>query len=278
VKLRLIALSASLALFACAPEQPEVTRGCDSISECPLGDVCDRDLSECVPEPKNRFLGAFQCTVGIGPEVQELSEVVGNIDGDRWVLPGSLCWISTLQNTNTNVLSLGFHSPLGAGSLQVFLGLDALSDRRADIGPATGEGLDWASLENFETFTAFGYSRTGSVEFSKVPAFGDTIKGYIDIDMIGTARDDALWGAPCPRGLADCGDKTSAASGVAVCANVLNGPVCTSSCLTGGNGACSVDDGVCVQGLCTKPCLSHEDCDGGLRCVEGNPGEANGCF
>lgn len=281
MKRSVFALAVVVTLAGCAPEQRDVTLGCDSISDCPLGDVCDRELGECVPEPEDRFLGAFRCTVGIGPEIQELSEVVGAIGSDRWALPGALCWLTETQDFYGNpveLLTLAFHSPLGSGSLLVKLRLAGLADRRGELGLVMDERFDSASLEDLETFTAYGYSKSGSVQLSQVPKPGDTIEGYLDVTMLATPREDALWGAPCPRGLADCGDKTIDAGGVAFCTNLLNGPVCTSSCATGGNGACSVGDGVCVQDMCTKECVNHADCAGGLRCTLGNAGEPSGCF
>lgn len=262
------------ALLACAPEQPSETDGCDSIADCPLDEVCDRELGECIPEPEDRFLGRFHCTVGSknqSPEALELSEITGRIGTDRWALPISICNI----NTASELMVLGFSSPFSGSNLRVWLDASPLTAKRT-LGPVVDLRVDSASIEDYETFTAYGHSRVGMVEFSRVPAVGLEVDGYLDVAMYPAVREDALPGVPCPRGLADCGDKTLEAGGIVFCTNLSNGPMCTSACSA--NGDCSVGDGVCVQGFCTKPCTQHEDCASPLRCTTGDPGESNGCF
>ena len=79
-----------LAAIGCDVDPVEPIVGCESLSECPLGMICDPDKSKCVAEPNERFVGAFKCFVR--EEGDELvgvpgSEVLGRLGEDRWTLP-----------------------------------------------------------------------------------------------------------------------------------------------------------------------------------------------
>jgi hypothetical protein len=276
-------LAAFAAFGACAPEQPKKTVGCDSVVDCPLGKVCDRALGECIDEPENRFLGAFHCTPQSNTAVDNLqvSEVSGRIGTDHFSLPSAVCLIDPANDS----LTVGLQSLLDGTNLEVWVRISDLRNNVAKLGIAT-DGINSAGLTNFDTDTAFGYSNEGTLSFSATPVEGKALDGYLDVTMYPSVDADALFGAPCPRGLADCGNLTVDGGGVALCANVVNGLMCVSTC--SGDGDCIKGKGAaCVhdanaapgdKGLCTMPCQSHADCQAPLRCVQGKAGESNGCF
>jgi hypothetical protein len=139
-----------------------------------------------------------------------------------------------------------------------------------------------ARLEDINNSIGYGYSSQGFLELSEPPEIGVTVEGYLDVDMYPVVDEDVLFGEPCPRGRADCGEVTAQAGGAEFCDDLMNGPVCSRSCEA--NGGCSVGDGVCLfadpglPGFCTRPCTSNADCTPPLECVAGDPGEGNGCF
>jgi hypothetical protein len=266
---------ATLLLLGCAPEQPEATDGCESIVECPIGKVCDRSVGECIEEPENRFLGGFHCTFRAPKESGdfEISEVSGSVATDHYSLPELSCTLYP----DDDVMTVGFHSLLNPTNLLVFLQTSHLTKGSVKIGTAVDakNGLDWGYLTNFDTLQNPAFSEAGTISFEGTPTLGKAVDGYIDLSMYPTVKDDVLFGVPCPRGLADCGTYDSDVGGADHCVDLANGPVCTTSC--DGDVDCKVGDGVCVQGFCSKPCMRHEDCTP-LRCVQGDPGQSNGCF
>jgi hypothetical protein len=266
--------------FACAPAQPEATAGCESIVDCDLDSVCDRSIGQCIPQPPNRFLGEFHCQVIDGSPftMLELSEVTGAIQGDRWSLPSAFCLLQSMSD----LLVLGFSDPGKNGyQFSVTVSASQISAGPVRLGPSFDIGLNSATMENADAFTAFGYSASGTVEVTPQPTLGQELDGYLDVDMYPVSGGEASFGIPCPRGLADCGSKTVDAGGAAFCAtpqniNGLSGPMCTRACA--GTGDCSVGNGVCVQGGCTLACTSNAGCMAPLVCTPGKPGEGSGCF
>jgi hypothetical protein len=262
------------ALAACAPAQPAATVSCGSLADCALGQVCEPSTSRCVDEPANRFVGKFQCTVfdkpGQAGQDLELAEVVGHVGADRFSLPGVFCLL------DKKTLTLGFSDLVADDHLTVFLSAAEAASAHVDLKPFFDTGLDAASMESGSTFTAFGYSASGTVDLASPAAVGEALTGYVSIDVTPSAQADALFGAPCPNGRADCGRKTLDVGGVALCSDVKDGPMCSSVCK--GSGDCALGNGVCVLGLCTKVCKSDRDCGAPLKCIAGDPGEGSGCF
>ncbi|MBX3185342.1 MAG: hypothetical protein KIT72_16635 [Polyangiaceae bacterium] len=267
----------SLAAVACAPEAQEATASCNSITDCPLGEVCNHSFGMCMPEPPNRFLGAFQCTVidsPMGGDNLELSEVIGRIRDDRWALSSVFC----LFNPQRGTMLFGFQSLLSQRvGLTVHVDADELTRTGVvELGPYFDAGSNAANMEDLDRLLALGHSIGGYINIWGIPRIGALLAGYLDVTMLPTAEADALFGAPCPNGLAECGRKTFEAGGVAFCSVANETPVCTRLC--DGSGDCSLGGGVCVQGLCTRACAGHSDCAPPLECFAGNPGEPNGCF
>jgi hypothetical protein len=264
--------------FGCAPSQPEETDGCTSISDCPLTDVCDMQLGECIPEPEDRFLGSFICEVN--SDEQGSSEVVGAIGVDRWVLP----WVSCSLTSGGGAMLLVFSSPFANEQLMVFLDAAALADRTTTLRRSPGvDGLDWARMANDATCTAYGYSREGKLELSARPVEEKVVGGYLDFTVDRVSDEDIVYGELCPRGLADCGSRTwdcGVNGGAQFCSDFTDddrdGPTCSRICTL--DAECAEGGGVCVQGQCTKACINHDDCESPLRCIVGGAGESNGCF
>jgi hypothetical protein len=256
---------------ACAPDQPQETVRCQSLSDCSLGQVCNQPAGNCIDEPSNRFLGSFQCTVDAMQNLQP-AEIVGRVGSGRWSLASAFCQVTPKGDQ----ILLGFSDLFAGDQLTVSVATaDALTQRVA-LKPFFDVGDDAASFENGNTFTAYGYSSTGTVTFSSRPTPGSSVTGYLDVSMYPVVDADALFGAACPRGRADCGKKTLEAGGVALCASLQDGPFCTRTC--SGNGDCSVGNGACVDTLCTKACTKNADCDPSLRCIAASIGQGSGCL
>ena len=266
--------------LGCAPEQPAEQIGCDSLSDCALGEICDKAVNSCIPEPENRALGAFSCTVTDSTEATglELSDVILRIADDRWSLPSVGC----IQRPGAPTLLLTMQSLTSGGGMVVLLDAADLADGRVALGPHVDVGVNAAMMQDFESFDLFGTSNSGSVEMTPTPQVGRRISGHLDVSFFPVvsleppADDDALFGIPCPRGLADCGDKTGEVGGADACFNVTeSGPVCTRFCEA--NSDCALGEGVCVSGFCTRACNTHADCTP-LQCYAGDPGQSAGCL
>jgi hypothetical protein len=265
-----------LLVGACAPDQPPATVGCNALADCPLGQVCDQSVGQCIDEPENRFLGGFQCTIteptSESSQAPGASEVVGRIGTNRWSLAGTA--FCTLQG---DTLQLGFVDVLSqAFGLSVTVSATEAATGQVALMPCFGECVDAATMENSSTFTRFGSSSSGRVAFSPPPSVGAQVTGYLDVFMTPAASGDALFGATCPNGIADCGTTTFEGGGVGQCGIVPPGTLCMRNC--NGNGDCSVGNGVCVSGTCTKSCASSADCTAPLECVAGDAGEGSGCL
>jgi len=268
----------ALALFGCAPEQPQATDGCETLTDCQINQVCEVPTHTCIDEPENRFLGSFSCTID-DKEKLEPSQVIGHVENDRFSLPTALCSLQGEEDEIFTLLAFGY----SAGDiLQVRVPVKDLSDGNASIGLFLGtEGVSGASLENFDTYVGSGYSHEGTLTLSARPATGRLVTGYVDVTMYPTMNvrgvdDDAIFGIPCPRGRADCGEKLADVGGADSCFAALDTPMCSRPCDTDGD--CSLGSGTCVQGRCTRPCTSSRDCVAPLTCIKGDPGESNGCY
>lgn len=287
--LRCLGAACLFATLGCAPDQPEATSGCQSISDCNLGDVCDRPNNRCIPEPQNRALGAFACTVTDTPEAPglELSEVIATKEDDardprwddRWALPSVGCML----RPQSNALLLTMQSLTSGGALIMRIDVADLASGRVTVVPHMDVGTNAATLQDRETYDLFGSSKSGFVTFSGRAVVGAVLEGYLDVDFYPVvdlppnmeAKDDVIFGVPCSRGLADCGEKTGDVGGAEACLNAESGPVCTRFC--DNNSDCALGDGVCTGGLCTRPCQTHADCTP-LQCFEGSPGQSPGCL
>jgi hypothetical protein len=269
----LIALACA---FGCAPDQPAPTASCASLADCPLEKVCDRAAATCIAEPENRFLGGFRCTVVDEADTRELqtpAEVVGRLGAARFALTRASCRLSVERDRLAIVL--GSTSSEGL-ALKVTLTASKIAEAPVTMKPFFGSGVDAAAMEDTKTGTMFGSSAAGHVEISGPATIASVLTGYLDVAMHQTANADALFGAPCLRGRADCGRRTPEGGGVGLCAVVRQGgsPMCTSACE--GDADCPTINAVCVKGACTKSCQTQADCMAPLECFA-EP-EGNGCF
>lgn len=263
---------ASAIVLGCAPEQAVAGSSCSRISDCPLDQVCELPAGVCIPEPPNRFLGSFECTIAVDGAAAglELSEVVGRIGAQRWVLPSAACTVITKQER----LYFVFQGPGTKTNLNVQARLDELASGEVVLGPFLTTGDNAAEMADRATATAFGYSGAGRIALTGTIADGEHVTGYIDVEMIPTVQADARFGAACPRGRADCGRKTAEGGGVAQCTKLASSPVCVGFCDRPED--CS--DSTCVGGFCTKACTTKKDCDPSLACVPNEAGTARGCL
>ena len=279
---RVLAAAPALAFaaLACAPDQPAATATCTSIRDCPLREVCDRVQKTCIPEPADRFTGAFSCKIEVpgGPNlgVLQLSEVVGRLDRDRYTLPGVFCLL------DDTVVTLGF-APATAGGAYLSVYIDAAKARsgRVTLKPALGGGNDDAAiLDDPDIGKLHGTSLDGYVELTGNLAIGSEVKGYLDVTMLRAPRSAPRFGEPCPRGLAECGDTSREVGGASRCIQVVKSnptPICTRLCKA--NGDCSVGKGICSDGFCSKPCETHANCTPPTQCFASENGvDPSGCY
>jgi hypothetical protein len=268
---------------ACAPDQPAATQGCKSVTDCALGSLCDRTLGTCIPEPTDRVLGAFACTVvNVADTVNEVdptlhtSEIIGRVGRDRFAFTVLVsCDIDKYDD-----LHLFFSTAdLVSNSLDIVLPAAKTKAGRATIGIATGDDTDNAAVvENVDLNHRYGSSNAGFVDFDVAPVLGAKIQGYADFTVFVAPRPDVLFGAPCPNGIADCGSLNGGGGGANTCAEFTDRPghsICTTSCK--GDGDCTVGDGICIGGVCTKPCAGDADCTKPTTCFV-ESASRRGCF
>jgi hypothetical protein len=268
---------------ACAPDDAAIPTTCTTVADCALDSVCDRATASCIPEPANRFLGAFECTIidmkDFETQKIELSEIVGRIDKDRWSLPGTGCFLSTESDDEFmfQFLNVSVTGPL----LELYTTGAKARTERVEIKPSFGDGRDdSARMELLEASVVYGTATGGHLEITGDVKVGSKIHGYLDISMIKAVGKDVNFGAPCAQGLAECGPTSGAGGGADHCSVVLESnptPICWRPCK--GDGDCTVGRGVCIDTFCTTSCKADADCTAPSKCVPADtPGQGKGCF
>jgi hypothetical protein len=237
-------------------------RGCQSTSECESGSACKLPEGQCVELGDAQFMGTFSCTVeslSLSPSAFNLSQVTGKFDGFYVPLAASaLCSVDGdsfglgllgLQNKR-----LHFSSDLAAvgqyNELQPFVfGLSPIGILRS---PGGGQSIP-----------ADGYVASGTLEFDRLPALGEELRGYLDVQIV-KAEDRDVIGVPCPRGQVDCGAYPFARSS---CTAVPNTDyyACFADCASAGD-CVRYDGDVCSGNTCYRSCQSNADCTAPLTC------------
>lgn len=267
-----------LVAIGCAPDALPATTTCESITDCPLRQVCDRSTHRCIAEPDNRFLGRFHCKVTANDVTDlQLSEIVGRARNVRYVLNDVSCKLYPDTNTvNINILD-------DIAEERLFISLKGNSTGRVTIGPAIRSldpnELPFVEIESITEFTRQATSSDGFIELGTALVEGADLDAYLDINVVLPPSGlKATFGQVCKNGLADCGSAQAKVGGANTCQTVAGSqPICTRSCTA--NGDCSLGKGVCNHGVCVRACAVDADCaDLGLICAApASSQESKGC-
>jgi len=271
-------LALGLALVAsCSPDELGAPAGCTSIGDCPLDQVCSRDTKSCIPEPPNRLIGGFRCTVqhpdDLQPPIADLSEVIATVGSRRFALPLVLC----LYDEENIQLTIAF-SRITA-DVTAFVNTYATIDfGRNDIGPDLDGHNNSVELRGPGDLR-YATSLKGYIAGDDIFDYGLVATGYVDIELTPAVGSSVRFGASCPNGLADCGTARAGAGGATQCQTSkddASARVCGRPCAT--SGECAAGNGVCTFKRCTQACQTDADCEASLRCAAPNTaGEGRGC-
>lgn len=255
-------LTSALAMVACEVDSVQPIIGCESLSECPLGSICDPDKSKCVPEPDAHFVGAFRCVVrekGDPLEALPGSEVLGNLGDDRWTLPvGGNC---ELQDNGALVVTFG--QIAGDEALTLGIGAKSVEDGgKVDLEDMRQAGVDWALFAHLEGDFAIAYSSGGFVEFYDDIEAGELIEAYLDVRVVPASDAETALSARCPRGDVDCGYSTDSRAPICLENEMESETLTVCSLFCESDAECSFAGGGCFFGVCALPCATDDDCPG----------------
>lgn len=237
----LMALAATVVLGACSGgDDASATLSCSTSAQCPVGSVCARPKAKCVSEPYPGVIGSFQCTVVDTPvdpreaKAFGTSDAVGLIDQsgsmadpngrDRVALVSrTLCF---LEKDKLTIVQTDPGYTAGQDSFQ--LNTVLMRSTYEKKMPATG--VPWpvesAELKKYlqytQTLVKHAYSSSGYLLLDSVPAVGQKLTGYLEIQdlqlepgagggMAGAGGMGGMGGAAGKAGAAGAAGKAGAA-------------------------------------------------------------------